>query len=76
LEIIAAILETLDVDNWEALPGTFIRVKNENFGPILGIGHLIRDQWFSFERFFKSRKPEIWSTYRQQDFIEEDEHRP
>jgi hypothetical protein len=43
---IKRILETVGVDNWEDLPGKFIRVDGEEFGDIFGIGNITEDKWF------------------------------
>lgn len=40
-----SILETLEVDSWEKLPGTFCRAKADG-GKVYAIGHIIKDQWF------------------------------
>lgn len=47
LEAIRKLLDTLEVQSWEDLPGTPCRVKRNNL--IHGIGHFVKDQWFSFE---------------------------
>jgi hypothetical protein len=39
------ILETLEVEQWEDLIGTFVRAKIEN-GLIVGIGHITKNIWF------------------------------
>lgn len=46
-QVIKGILKTLDVENWEDLPGTFVRVKREQRGKIHEIGHLLDDKWFN-----------------------------
>ena len=40
-------LETLEVDKWEALPGTPLRVRIDDKGGIEAIGHFLKDQWFN-----------------------------
>lgn len=52
-EAIAQLLRTLEAKNWEDLKGTHVRVETPKWGAkITKIGHLIKDQWFSFEEFF------------------------
>ena len=47
LEFIKRILETLEVENWEDLPGTRLRVDNEGLGGgIRRIGHFMKNRWF------------------------------
>jgi len=48
---IMAILDVLGVDKWEALPGTYIRVKYD-YDKVHAIGHLLKDQWLDFDIFF------------------------
>lgn len=44
---IRRILEILGVDTWEELPGKHIRVKTDGeYGKIIAIGHIIKDEWF------------------------------
>jgi hypothetical protein len=45
---INAILETLNVNKWENLPGTHLRVKSTS-QKIVAIGHIINDTWFNPE---------------------------
>lgn len=43
---ISAVLQTLELDCWEKLPGTAVRVDTEGLGGrIRRLGHLIKDQW-------------------------------
>lgn len=42
---IRKILETLEVDTWEKLPGTFCRMDSD-YGKVYRLGHIIKDQWF------------------------------
>lgn len=54
---IVALLKTLDLEKWEQLPGTYIRVKSEGWGGnITAIGHIMKDQWFSFKEYFEAAK--------------------
>lgn len=52
-EAINQILETLEVSNWEDLPGKYVRCKFDDLRQCVAIGHLLKDQWFSFKEFFK-----------------------
>ena len=55
LEAISKILEIVGVDNWEDLPGKYIRIKDNGLGtPIEEIGNLIEDKWFNIGKFFRS----------------------
>jgi len=47
---IARVLRTVGVDDWEQLPGKHVRVVGEDFGKILGIGHILEDKWFYPEK--------------------------
>lgn len=50
LEFIANIIDVVGVQSWEELKGQLIRVKKEDeFGRILSIGHIIEDKWFDPE---------------------------
>ena len=49
-QCIISLLKTIGVDKWEDLVNTHIRVKRDkSFGEITYIGHIIKDQWFSFK---------------------------
>lgn len=51
---IRKILEVVDVQNWEDLNGKYVRIKRkDSWGKINAIGHIIKDQWFSFEEHYK-----------------------
>jgi len=52
---VAGILKTVGVDNWEDLPGKFVRVKTAGWGSsIKVIGHLIEDKWFDADALMES----------------------
>ena len=54
VEAIVALLTTLDIKQWEDLPGTYVRICVESSeGRILKIGHIFKDRWFSFEDYFE-----------------------
>ncbi len=55
ISIIRAILETLEVSNWEALPGTFLRADHDR-GEVYAIGHPLKDKWFNFQEWFDNHK--------------------
>ena len=51
---IIELMKTLEVESWEDLKGTYVRVESEGWGgKIIRIGHLMKDNWFSFEEYFK-----------------------
>lgn len=53
MEAISKILETVGVDNWEDLPGTYIRIKDNGWGSTIDeIGNLMEDKWFNIREFF------------------------
>ena len=56
LEAISKILEVAGVDEWEQLPGKYIRVKDSGgWGSTIDeIGHLIKDKWFNLREFFSN----------------------
>ncbi len=51
MQKIMDLLSCLEVESWEKLPKTHIRVEREDRwnGKILRIGHLLKDRWFTFE---------------------------
>lgn len=54
LECISKILETVGVNKWEDLTGTYIRVKDNGVGSTIDeIGNLMKDEWFNLREFFK-----------------------
>lgn len=53
LEFIARILRTLDVESWERLKGTRLRIRQEH-GKIHAIGHFLEDRWFNPEQDLKA----------------------
>lgn len=57
---IIELMKTLDVESWEELDGKLIRVETEEGwgGKILRIGHIMKDQWFSFKDYFDTVKGE------------------
>ena len=56
-QAIQEILNTLEIDTWEKLPGTFIRADFDGWlGTCTRIGHLMKDRWFSFKDFFAEEK--------------------
>lgn len=51
---IIELMKTLEVESWEELKGQYVRVESEGWGGrIIRIGHLLKDNWFSFEEYFK-----------------------
>lgn len=54
---IIELMKTLEVDSWEGLQGQYVRVRIGGLGgKIYAIGHLIKDQWFSFDEYFAAVK--------------------
>ena len=51
LEAIRKILETLDLQTWEELPGTLVRVQRTASSSPPIIGHILKDQWFDLRKF-------------------------
>ena len=43
-QFIMEVLDTLEVEAWEKLPGTPIRVR-ASFGKVYAIGHFIKNKW-------------------------------
>ena len=55
-DVIAKMLDTFEVDNWEDLSGKLIRVEYDRLcHPIKRIGHIMKDKWFSFQEYFDSK---------------------
>lgn len=51
------ILEIAEVENWDDLKGKTIRVKHDDpLGQIIGIGHIVKDDWFYPDAEFKELK--------------------
>lgn len=47
MEWIRRVLDVLEVETWEKLPGIVVRVRSEGFGGrALAIGHAIKERWF------------------------------
>lgn len=52
-ELIAHILNTVEVENWEDLKGKYIRFKDMGHNQtIYEIGNIIKDKWFNMKEFF------------------------
>lgn len=54
MSFVAEIMRILGAGSWEELVGMHIRAEIEDgvSGRCIRVGHLIRDQWFSFEGVF------------------------
>ena len=53
-ELIANILNTVGVNNWEDLKGKYIRFKDNGHNQIIyEIGNIIEDKWFNIKEFFE-----------------------
>ena len=56
MEAITKILDTVGVDNWEDLPGKYIRIKDNGWGSTVDeIGNIIEDKWFNLREFFSEK---------------------
>jgi len=48
------IMDTVGVEDWEKLPGQYIRIVDPGLGGVTTkIGHIIKDKWFDIDAFFK-----------------------
>ena len=58
-EIIKSILDVVDVEEWEDLPGKHVRVKAEHT-KVHAIGNILEDKWFDpkelAKKFEKKKK--------------------
>lgn len=50
LSKIRQILEALEIDSWEKLPNTPVRIRSTR-AKVKSIGHFIKNKWFDFEPF-------------------------
>lgn len=56
MEAISKVLEVVDVDKWENLPGKYIRFEDNGRGSTVSkIGNIIKDNWFDLREFFGYR---------------------
>lgn len=46
IDAIMGVLKTLEVESWEALPGTILRIRGDG-QKIEAIGHVLKDQWLN-----------------------------
>ena len=53
--LILRILEVLEVDSWEKLPGMNCRVRGGS-GGLTAIGHIVKNQWFCPKDEYESGK--------------------
>lgn len=54
---IIELMKTLDVESWESLKGLHVRAEFDGWGsPVIRIGHFMKDQWFSYDEYFKKAK--------------------
>ena len=54
---IRGVLDALEVERWEKLPGTIVRAYSEGpGGGILRIGHAYKDKWFDPKKVFEALK--------------------
>lgn len=53
MEAISKILEVVGVDEWEDLPGKYIRFEDNGLGcTVTKIGNIIEEKWFDLKKFF------------------------
>ena len=53
MEVISKILEVVGVDEWEDLPGKYIRFEDNGLGStVTKIGNIIEEKWLDLEEFF------------------------
>lgn len=53
MEAISKVLEVVGVDEWEDLPGKYIRFEDNGLGStVTKIGNIIKDKWFDLKEFF------------------------
>ena len=53
MEAISKILEVVGVDEWEDLPGKYIRFEDNGLGSaVTKIGNIIEEKWFDLKEFF------------------------
>lgn len=54
MAVISKILDVVGVDNWEDLPGKYIRIKDNGIGTTVDeIGNLMEEKWFNVREFFQ-----------------------
>lgn len=56
---IIELMKTLEVESWEKLKGQYVRAEFDSNGwgsPVLRIGHIMKDQWFSWKEYFDTAK--------------------
>lgn len=58
IKFLLQVLDILEVEDWEHLPGTKLRVDKEGWGDIYGIGHYLKDSWFYPKDLAKEFFPE------------------
>lgn len=53
MEVISKILEVVGVDEWEDLPGKYIRIEYNGLGTtVTKVGNIIEEKWLDLEEFF------------------------
>lgn len=45
IKFLLQVLDVLEVESWERLPGTRLRVDKKDFLELYGIGHYLKDKW-------------------------------
>lgn len=58
-ESLMQVMNTVGVENWEDLPGKYVRVYSEGWGSqITKFGNIIEDKWFDCREFFSDKELE------------------
>ena len=53
MEAISKVLKVVGVDEWEDLPGKYIRFEDNGLGStVTKIGNIIKNEWFDLKEFF------------------------
>ena len=52
---ISGVLRTVEIDLWEKLPGTIVRIRrHKERDTIIAIGHAYKDRWFEPDKVFQN----------------------
>lgn len=59
MKAISEILNVVEVNKWEDLPGKYIRFEDGDWGStVTKIGNIIKDKWFDMRKFFGNEEEE------------------
>lgn len=56
-DLLKAVLETVDAESWETLPGKYVRVVFEDDRSV-AIGHIIKNKWLNLQEWMEAWKAE------------------